>query len=92
LSAEQREQLTAESSPAGAEATLESLLRQAHSAIERALVALRGADPSTLHAARAVGRAALPTTVFGVLFHIAEHTQRHTGQIIAMSKVVRESA
>lgn len=89
LSAEQREQLAAESSPAAADATLESLLGQAHAAIERALVALRGADPATLHTARAVGRAALPTTVFGLLFHIAEHTQRHTGQVIATAKVVR---
>jgi uncharacterized damage-inducible protein DinB len=91
LSPEQRERLTAEASPAAADVTLESLLGQAHAAIERALVALRGADPATLHAARTVGRAALPTTVFGVLFHIAEHTQRHTGQVIATAKVVRAS-
>ena len=91
LSAEQREQLAAESSPATADATLDSLLAQAHAAIERALVAVRAADPATLHTARAVGRAALPTTVFGLLFHVAEHTQRHTGQIIATTKVVRAS-
>jgi uncharacterized damage-inducible protein DinB len=39
--------------------------------------------------ARAVGRAQLPTNVFGLLFHIAEHTQRHTGAIIATTRIVR---
>ena len=88
LTAEQREQLAAESVPTGQDVTVENLVSQVESAIDRALVALRSADPSTLHTARTVGRAALPTTVFGVLFHIAEHTQRHTGQVIATAKVV----
>jgi hypothetical protein len=39
-----------------------------------------------------VGRAQLPTTVLGLLFHVAEHTQRHTGQLIATAKVVRAEA
>lgn len=41
-----------------------------------------------LNEARAVGRAGLPTTVAGLLIHIAEHTQRHVGQLITTSKVV----
>lgn len=38
--------------------------------------------------ARTVGRAGLPTTVAGLLIHIAEHTQRHVGQLITTAKVV----
>jgi uncharacterized damage-inducible protein DinB len=38
---------------------------------------------------RSVGRAQLPSTVGGLLFHIAEHTQRHTGQLITTAKIVR---
>jgi hypothetical protein len=36
-----------------------------------------------------VGRARLPSTVFGLLFHVAEHTQRHAGQAITTAKIVR---
>ena len=32
--------------------------------------------------ARGVGRAQLPSTVLGLLFHAAEHTQRHVGQVV----------
>jgi uncharacterized damage-inducible protein DinB len=40
---------------------------------------------------RAVGRKQLPTNVFGLLFHIAEHTQRHVGQIVATAKIIRQT-
>jgi uncharacterized damage-inducible protein DinB len=33
-----------------------------------------------------VGRKRLPTTVGGLLTHIAEHTQRHVGQAISAAK------
>ena len=38
--------------------------------------------------ARSVGRAQLPTTVIGLLFHAAEHTQRHAGQAVTTARVV----
>jgi hypothetical protein len=50
---------------------------------------LRGLDPSRLSAAREVGRKRLPTTVIGVLTHIAEHIQRHVGQAISAAKLAR---
>lgn len=37
---------------------------------------------------RRVGRDGLPTTLAGLLIHIAEHTQRHVGQLITTAKVV----
>lgn len=42
-------------------------------------------------AARYVGRSRLQVTLGGLLVHIAEHTQRHIGQLITTSKVVRAS-
>ena len=45
-----------------------------------------------LEAAREVGRSALPTTVGGLLVHVADHTQRHTGQAITTAKIVMASA
>jgi uncharacterized damage-inducible protein DinB len=38
---------------------------------------------------RVVGRRRLPSSVLGLLFHAAEHTQRHTGQVITTSKIIR---
>jgi hypothetical protein len=38
-----------------------------------------------------VGRQQLPTTVIGLVVHIAEHTQRHVGQAISAAKLARAS-
>ena len=48
---------------------------------------IRATDPATLGDARTVGRKRLPTTVIGLLTHIAEHTQRHVGQAIVTAKL-----
>jgi hypothetical protein len=37
---------------------------------------------------RRVGRKQLPTSVGGLLVHVADHTQRHVGQAITTAKVV----
>jgi len=57
-------------------------------AVERALEQLRMTREATLLDARGVGRAQLPSTVIGLLFHAAEHTQRHVGQLVTTSKVL----
>jgi hypothetical protein len=54
-----------------------TLVRTATARIEDALQALRSTPDAILAELREVGRAKLPSTVFGLLFHIAEHTQRH---------------
>lgn len=38
---------------------------------------------------RGIGRKQLPTTVGGILVHVADHTQRHVGQAITTAKIVR---
>ena len=53
---------------------------------------MRGIDPATLADRREVGRKRLPTTVAGLLTHIAEHTARHVGEAIITAKVVRQSS
>jgi hypothetical protein len=58
-------------------------------AIERALKQVRETNPATLGDTREVGRARIPATVRGILFHAAEHTTRHVGQVITTLKVVR---
>ena len=87
LSDAQRAALAAESLES--QSSVSELWADAHTAIERALDALRSADRDTLFDHRPVGRAQLPSTVFGLLYHVAEHTVRHTGQVIATSKAIR---
>ena len=58
-------------------------------AIERGLAQVRGTSESSLLEPRGVGRAQLPSTVLGLLFHAAEHTQRHIGQMVTTLKMLR---
>jgi uncharacterized damage-inducible protein DinB len=50
---------------------------------------VRSLDPLMVAEVRTVGRKKLPTTVIGLLTHIAEHTQRHVGQAISAAKLAR---
>ena len=43
---------------------------------------------SDLEAPRTVGKKQLPTTLGGLLVHVADHTQRHVGQAITTAKLV----
>ena len=78
-----------EGEPGMPPATAAELLAVVDAAIAEGLGALRGTDESAILDRRTVGRAALPSNVQGLLFHAAEHTQRHTGQVITTAKVVR---
>lgn len=65
------------------------LLADLHTALDesrRRVLALANLAPET---PRAVGRQALPTTIAGLLVHVADHTQRHVGQAITTAKFVR---
>jgi uncharacterized damage-inducible protein DinB len=64
------------------------LILEVREAIDRALDQLRGTDPARLHEERKVGRAGLPSSVLGLLFHAAEHAQRHAGQITTTAKIL----
>jgi uncharacterized damage-inducible protein DinB len=67
----------------------ETLARKAIESIENAILEIKRTPVENLFEERTVGRKRLPTNVFGLLFHIAEHTQRHVGQIITTAKIVR---
>lgn len=55
----------------------------------QAASAVRATDRRSFNEPRGVGKKQLPTTVIGLLIHIAEHTQRHTGQAIVTAKLAR---
>ncbi len=92
LSAEQRAVLDTEAAPGLPPAQAAELASAFESQVERALGQLRGTPESTLLEARGVGRLQLPSTVLGLLFHAAEHTQRHVGQIVTTARIVRGPA
>jgi uncharacterized damage-inducible protein DinB len=77
---------SADESDAGA------LLDALDAAVDRATAQLRATDESTLVEPRTVGRAALPSTVVGLLTHAAEHAQRHVGQLLVTARVARAAA
>ena len=87
LTAAQLEAMAAEASPG--EPSREHLLAALSQAFRDAETVIRALDPATLAAARSVGRKRLPTTVIGLLTHIAEHAQRHVGQAIVTAKLAR---
>jgi uncharacterized damage-inducible protein DinB len=89
LSERQREALRIEGEPGDLPDDAASLILQATAAIEAVLDAIRTASADAAAEPRTLGRAALPSTLGGILFHIAEHTQRHTGQLITTAKIVR---
>jgi hypothetical protein len=87
LNATQRAALEAEAREDVA-SRAEDLVRLALEAIDAAIVQVRTTPLCTLDEAREVGRGRLPSTVLGLLFHAAEHAQRHSAQIITTRKVI----
>lgn len=88
LSDFQLQALKLESEPKGVtRELLEELDRAISCGCERVRV-LASQDYSS---PRAVGKKQLPTTLGGLLVHIADHTQRHVGQSITMAKLVSAS-
>jgi uncharacterized damage-inducible protein DinB len=92
LSEAQRQALRTERQPEASGKTLDELTAGAVAAIDQALDVLRSTPAGALDDVRTVGRQALPTNVRGLLFHIAEHAQRHNGQIATTVKVVADRA
>jgi uncharacterized damage-inducible protein DinB len=86
LSEEQKANLRAEAVP-HPELDGRALAALVDAAVQRGLEQLRTTDASTVFEPRRVGRAGLPSTVIGLLFHGAEHATRHVGQFITTVKL-----
>ncbi len=89
LSEQQMEASTAEAAVPSPIPDSQTLLEEVLTRIHEAIAAIGSTKEADLLEPRAVGRAGLPTNVIGLLFHLAEHTQRHTGQIIVTATVTR---
>jgi hypothetical protein len=89
LSEAQRAALKQEAEPGDPPAPLPALVADVNRIIDGSFEQLRATPRDSLLDGRLVGRAGLPATVLGLLFHAAEHTTRHVGQAITTALVQR---
>jgi uncharacterized damage-inducible protein DinB len=67
---------------------LADIVRGVDQAIDAALDQLRTTTADMLPTRRSVGRAELPATLGGLVFHAAEHSTRHLGQAITTARIL----
>jgi uncharacterized damage-inducible protein DinB len=85
LSAEQLAVLKSEKGGEGRQELLAEVEVSFTDAAER----IRVLATANLDIPRFVGRKQLPTSIGGALIHVADHTQRHVGQVVTTAKVLR---
>jgi hypothetical protein len=88
LSPAQLKDLGIEGTPLEGQSTVAELLNRFNTQVDKALEQVSQTPVPTLTEVRYVGRARLPSTVAGLLFHAAEHTQRHNGQLLVTVRVL----
>jgi uncharacterized damage-inducible protein DinB len=85
LSAEQLGLLKAEQT---GEETLAGLIAAVEASFSNAGERVRVLATADFETFRGVGRKQLPTSIGGALIHVADHTQRHVGQVVTTAKVL----
>ena len=65
-----------------------TLIENLDNQIDTAIIKLKNSDPGTILQPRTVGRKRLPSTKLGLHFHAAEHTMRHTGQLLVTCRIL----
>lgn len=86
LSAEQLDALKAEQS---GDETLAALLAEVEASFSNAAERVRVLATANFDTPRSVGRKQLPTSIGGAMIHVADHTQRHVGQVVTTAKVLK---
>ena len=91
LDQEQLAALKREGDSQQTKATAAELVLAFNTQVDKALKSLGKIDEVKLSEHKGVGRAQLPSTVMGCLFHAADHTMRHLGQLIVTVRVVKNA-
>ncbi len=89
LNPDQLEALAAERTVHDDRPDLARLLERFSAGLEEAIDYLRTVFPDSLLLPREVGRKRMPSTTLGLIFHAAEHSSRHAGQIVTLARVVQ---
>ena len=66
-----------------------SLMAALEASFRKAAALALTVNPAEFGSIRFIGRMRLPVPLAGLLVHIAEHTQRHTGQAVLIAKLLR---
>ncbi|MDP9077190.1 MAG: DinB family protein [Bacteroidota bacterium] len=90
LNRQQLTELALEGGPPEGEYNANTFIELFNKQVDDCLFQLANTDELTLTDSRGVGRAKLPSTVIGLYVHAAEHTMRHTGQLLVTVKVLVE--
>ena len=69
--------------------SLANLLNHFHQQVNLSIEQLKTTDANSLTDTRMVGRAGIPSTLMGLLFHADEHTMRHTGQLLVTATFLK---
>lgn len=85
------EQIAALKSEIDGVASREALFVEFSRGLDNAAKRVSALAAGDLEQARFIGKKQLPTTVGGVLVHLADHTQRHVGQIVTTAKILLAS-
>lgn len=88
LSDTQREAMRRETDDGEPRPSIDEIVRETMNALDAALAQLRATPRESLLEPRKVGRAGLPSTTLGLLFHAAEHATRHVGQAITTARIL----
>jgi uncharacterized damage-inducible protein DinB len=76
----------------GEPSTRSQLLNELCEALKQAEARVCALAKEDFETPRTVGRKQLPITLGGALIHVADHTQRHVGQVVTTAKVIRALA
>ena len=82
--------LKAEGEPPEPPLTVGEMVAKFKSQIKKSLTQLENTSEESLSQSAEVGRKKLPSTVLGLLFHAAEHTQRHTAQLLVTVRILTD--
>ena len=89
LTPEQLAALAAERTVHDDRPDLAAVLARFAAGLEAAIGYLRTVPSDSLLLPREVGRKRLPSTTLGLIFHAAEHSARHAGQIVTLTRVMQ---
>ena len=83
------EQLAVLKTEAAGDESLAELLAEVETSFSNAAERIRVLATADFNTFRGVGRKQLPTSIGGALIHVADHAQRHVGQVVTTAKVIK---
>jgi uncharacterized damage-inducible protein DinB len=89
LSAAQLAALKTEQGEEGKQESLAELLAEVEASFSDAADRIRVLATADMNTPRFVGRRQLPTSIGGAMIHVADHTQRHVGQVVTTAKLIK---